>query len=339
MKKNLALFLLAIILFSCNSHSDHPNVSGIKADLKIQRFDREFFSLDTNNLANSLQQLRQKEPFTDLYIGYMTPVNDIAKNENDRIQKLKEYIGNIKLLYDSAQRKYPDLGWLEKELSQEMKYVKYYFPSFTIPKAYSTVEGFNPEDAEEIYGVMYGNDVLVISLQMFLGKNFSGYSPQFYFDYLRRRFEKEYIARNSMMKIAESFFPNGQGMSLIEQMISKGKQWWLLGKFMPDTPDSIITGFSQEQLEWCKENEGQIWNKILIDAGDIYTKDPVTIQNYIGEGPRTQGMPEASPGNIGPWVGLQIVKKFVEKNPSIKPVDLINTAPRKILDDAKYKPK
>jgi hypothetical protein len=340
MNKPWLFLLLSFIIFSCTNNSKGPDVSGIDLNVKVIRFDQEFFSLDTNNLAGSLQRLKAKEPvFTDAYINFMTPVGELAKNENDKIEKLRQYIGQLMPLYDSVQKKYRDLRWLDKELTQELKYVKYYFPGFTVPKIYSTVEGFNPENPEEIYGSMYGNDVLVISLHMFLGENFSAYDPQYYFVYLKRRFDKEYISRNAMMKIVEGLFPEQQGKSLIEKIIEKGKQWWLLDRFMPNKPDSIKTGFTQDQLEWCKENEGQIWNKIIIDAGDLYTKDPASIQRYIGEGPHTEGMPEVSPGNIGPWVGLQIVKKFEEKNPGFKPIDLMKTPARQILDGAKYKPK
>jgi len=340
MNKTWLVLFLPVLFFSCGNKSSGPDVSAIKLNAKIERFDQQFFSLDTNHLASSLQQLRARDSvFTDAYINYMTSVGEMSKDENDKIQKLKEYIRQILPLYLAVQEKYHDLGWLEKELTRELKYVKYYFPAFTVPKIYSSVEGFDPTNADEIYGCMYGNDVLVISLQMFLGENFSAYDPQYYFEYLRRRFEKQYISRNCMMKIVEGLYPERPGTSLIEQMIDKGKQWWLLDKFMPDTPDSIKTGFTQEQLDWCKENEGQIWNKILVDAGDLYTKDPVNIQRYIGEGPKTEGMPDASPGNIGPWVGLQIVKKFAEKNREIKPSDLMQTPARKILDEAKYKPK
>jgi len=114
---------------------------------------------------------------------------------------------------------------------------------------------------------------------------------------------------------------------------------WLLDKFMPETADSLKTGYTQDQLDWCRENEGKIWNAIIGFAGDLFTKEPSAIQNYIGEAPTTQGMPTASPGNIGPWVGWQIVKKFAEKNSSLKPAEVMNTPPRKILDEAKYKPK
>src|SRR5438128_726092 len=39
-----------------------PDVSGIKVDLEMQRFDRDFFALDTNHVDQSLQQLQEKYP-------------------------------------------------------------------------------------------------------------------------------------------------------------------------------------------------------------------------------------------------------------------------------------
>jgi hypothetical protein len=91
-------------------------------------------------------------------------------------------------------------------------------------------------------------------------------------------------------------------------------------------------------LNWCKQNEGLIWN-FFLTTESLESIDPGTIQNYLGESPTTQGMPEASPGNIGQWVGWRIVKKFADQNPSLKSSELMTTPPRKILTEAKYKPK
>jgi hypothetical protein len=106
---------------------------------------------------------------------------------------------------------------------------------------------------------------------------------------------------------------------------------------MPESPDSLKTGYSQKQLNWCKANEGLIWNYFL--QGDLFTIDPDIIKNYLGEAPNTQGMPDVSPGNIGQWVGWQIVKKYETDNPSISPEQLMNTDARKIFEETKYKPK
>jgi uncharacterized protein YjaZ len=122
-------------------------------------------------------------------------------------------------------------------------------------------------------------------------------------------------------------------------MIEKGKQWYLLDKILPATADSIKTGYTQQQLDWCNENEGLIWS-YLVKNEDLNSLNPTIIQSYIGESPFTQGFSqEFSPGNMGQWIGWQIVKKFVSKNEGMKPDEIMKTEASKILADAKYKPK
>jgi uncharacterized protein YjaZ len=91
-------------------------------------------------------------------------------------------------------------------------------------------------------------------------------------------------------------------------------------------------------LKWCRDNEGLIWNYFVTNE-NLEVIEPDMIQNYIGESPTTQGMPQSSPGNIGQWVGWQIVNKFAGENSSLNPTEIMNTPARKILTEAKYKPK
>ena len=100
------------------------------------------------------------------------------------------------------------------------------------------------------------------------------------------------------------------------------------------------TGYTKQQLAWCKENEGLIWSYIIKNEKDLFTINPIIIQTYIGEAPFTQGFSqELSPGNIGPWIGWQIVKKYAGNNPNMKPEEVMKADAKKILDEAKYKPK
>ena len=50
-------------------------------------------------------------------------------------------------------------------------------------------------------------------------------------------------------------------------------------------------------------------------------------------------MPEASPGNIGQWVGLRIVQKYASLHPDYSPQQIMQTPDRLIFDESKYKPK
>jgi hypothetical protein len=226
--------------------------------------------------------------------------------------------------------------------------VKYYFPQYKTPKHITTVVG--PVDALAQSSTGYtpnflGPDFLGISLQFYLGPQFSIYNDPYFIEnvapaYRSRRFSKEYIIADGMQLIVDDLFPNkSAGKPLIEQMIERGKQWWLLDQFLPTTPDSVKTGYTKNQLDWCSSNEGLIWSYIIKNE-DLRSVNPVTIQTYIGESPFTQGFsPEQSPGNIGQWIGWKIVKKFANNHSGMKPEEVMSTSATNILDGAKYKPK
>jgi hypothetical protein len=61
---------------------------------------------------------------------------------------------------------------------------------------------------------------------------------------------------------------------------------------------------------------------------------------YVNDGPFTQGMPETSPGNIGAFLGLQIVKAYVKKHEEKKnPVELLKISASTIIKESGYKPR
>jgi hypothetical protein len=198
-----------------------------------------------------------------------------------------------------------------------------------------------PFDAPGVAMLDYG---IAVGLQQFAGSYFSVYqsaeAQEMFPLYISRRFSREYITSNCFKAVVLDLFPDqSTGKPLIEQMVEKGKQWYLLDKFLPDSPDSVKTGYTQEQLAWCNENEGMIWS-YLVKNEDLNSINPVVIQTYIGEGPFTQGFPQDySPGNIGPWIGWKIIKKFVSKKPDLSPGEVMKTPAREIINEAKYKPK
>lgn len=337
MKKIVAVILVAFILFACNNKTNVPDVSGIKVDVKLERFEKGFFSIDTNNISSGLLKLHSE--FPEFYMDFMQNILGVSGSPNDTTTT--EVTKNILRSYGSfatdLEKKFSNTTSLENELKKDFQFVKYYFPDYKIP---ALVTYIGPLDAP---GVALTRNRIAIGLQQYAGKNFPGYQTnevqQMYPAYISRRFDAAYIPVNCIKAIADDIFPDkSTGKPLIEQMIEKGKQWWLLNKLMPTTPDSLKTGYTQKQLEWCKNNEGLIWNYFVTNE-NLESIEPDVIQNYIGESPTTQGMPESSPGNIGQWVGWQIVTKFAAENPSLKSAEIMSTPARKILTEAKYKPK
>jgi hypothetical protein len=338
MKKTSIVLLVAISIFSCKNKKGIPDVSNIKIGVTIERFDQSFFSIDTNNIPEGLQKVKNKHPH--FYQDFMHQILGVNGSDTGRNTLLvtKEFLRGYLPIYDSLQLIYKKTGWLQEELEKAYQFVKYYFTGY---KAGNAILFVGPFDAP---GVASTREGIAIGLQQYAGKNFSVYQSipgqKLFPLYISRRFSPEYITANCMKAVVDDIFPDKSGgRPLIEQMIEKGKQWYLLEKFLPSTPDSIKTGYTQLQLKWCLENEGLIWSYIVKNE-DLNSLNPAVIQTYIGEGPFTQGFSqEYSPGNIGQWIGWQIVKKFVAKNPGMNPEEVMKTDARKILEEAKYKPK
>jgi len=337
MPGKLSVLLLSAFLFACNNHKNVPDVSSIKIDVTIKRFEKAFFQIDTLNTLQGLNKVQQQ--FPDFYPDFMRGILQV--NEADTgiatTGVVKSFLSSYHSFNDSLNQIFSNMNTEEKEIEKGLRFVKYYFPQYKVPGIITFV---GPLDAP---GVALTNHYIAIGLQQFAGAQFSAYqtaeSQQLYPSYISRRFSRDYIAVNCMKIVGEDIFAdNSAGQPLIVQMIEKGKRLFLLDHFMPLTADSLKTGFTNKQLKWSEDNEGLIWNHIITNE-DLYSVDPVVIQTYIGEAPFTQNMPESSPGNIGEWVGWQIIKKFAENFPDKSLPEIMQTEAQKIMEGAKYKPK
>jgi hypothetical protein len=342
------LFLPAIIVlcFGCGHHANKPDVSNVKVDVPVLRFEKDLFSIDTTQMVPALMQLQKKYPsFLPIFLNSILAI-DPRQDTGYQFRELRRFIRQNYFVYDSALKVYPNLDAFQKDITEAFKYVKYYYPQYPVPKVISLV---GPIDALAKMNDMYipdflGKDFLGVSLQFYLGKNFSIYNNNDYQlnivpAFRSRRFQREYMVADAMQLVADDIYPDtSTTQPMIARMVEKGKQWYMMQHFMPDAPDSIITGFTGNQLQWTRSNEGNAW-AFLIKNEDIYTVNPEAIQTYLGEAPFTQGMPESSPGNIGQWIGWRIVQAFAEKNAGLSLQQVLATPARKIFEESKYRPK
>ncbi len=342
-KRLIVVYLLFLSITGCKQKNT-PDVSGIEVKINIERFDQFMFrKMDTADITRGAAELQSAYPyFTNDFLVYILGLPGLAQSlPNTALHvtraELKRFITLTTPLYDSLAASFNNTNDVKERLSQSFKYVKYYYPQYTVPKV---VYYLGPFDAP---GVAITNQALAVGLQLFAGRNFSFYqTPQgqeMFPGYISRNFSPEYIPVNCMKAVAEDIYPDkSAGRPLIEEMIEKGKQWYLTRHFMPGVADSLLTGYTARQAKWCQENEASIWNYFL-QGNELYTSEPMVVKNYIGDSPNTQGMPDAAPGNIGQWVGLQILERYAQKNPALKPDDILKVPANKIFAGAKYKPK
>lgn len=326
------------LLCSCKQRTQDPAVDHIPMELSFQRFDQRFFALDTQQLEKSLSNLEKESP--GFYYDFMNYILGTSGNPSDtNTQRTTAiFLQQYRSVYDSLQPSFENIEALKKQIKKAHQYLSYYFPSFKPGPIWFYM---GPFDAPGIAVLQQG---VAIGLQQYAGSNFFAYqTPELqslYPAYLSRRFESPYIVPTIVKAITADLFPDqSDGKNLIEQMIEKGKYWYLSRLILPSTADSLITGFTSAQLEWCIENEGLIWTH-LIRSDELQTLNPVFIQNYLGEAPFTQGLSqEYSPGNIGQWIGWRIVEAYAKKNKKSTPTQLMQTPATEILEKAKYKPR
>jgi hypothetical protein len=337
MRLLFGLLIISSIFYSCNGTDKTPDVSNIKVELSTQRFEKDLFTLDTANYAAKLDQLIAKYPsFGENYLS--TILGADPKWSNDSIAAyVKGFVSSYKNLYDTTQLLFKDFTTYENEIKKGLQFVKYYFPNYKIPNKIITYIG--PVDG---YGDIVSDDALIVGLHLHLGKNYSLYKSdlvqQTYPEYLSNRFEPNTIATNCLKNIVSDLFPEKmEDKSLVQQMVEKGKRLYVLSKLLPNEEGSKLIGYTAIQLKDCYEHERNIWD-MFAQNNLLQTVDDNVIKNYIGESPKTQELGDESPGNIGSFVGWQIVKKYMSKYPETSLQKLMATDDDTIFQEAKYKP-
>ena len=349
MKKLLISLACMVLLFSCKSNKNVPDVSGIKVQLEVKRFDNDFFAIDTNHVASSLALLVKKYPrFTADYMNNILglDLDSLLVPGNPQQKAIRMFIHDYAGIKDSADLQYRAFSRVADQVTHALKLVKYYFPGYKLPQALIPFIGPINANFETSFGTQ--GDILTmeglgVGLQLHLGKDFSLYksaiSQSEYPRYLSNNFDAAHIPVNCMRNIVDDLYPDhSDGKPLVEQMVAKGRRMYLLTKFLPDVPENECLGYTLKQWKDSYKNEAVIWN-FFLNNNLLQNSDVNVTKNYIGEGPKTEELGDAAPGNIGTFAGLQIVKKYMEKYPGTTLQELMTTDPSTIFDKAKYKPK
>jgi hypothetical protein len=310
---------------------DDLDLSGIEVDAHIDRFEQDLFaSQDEANIIN----LKSKYP--NFFPIYVTSIIGMG-GPND--EALSHYLSSfaedrqIKEVYQRSQAVFPSLATQEADFEEAFKRYKYFFPNKPVPRLISFISGFS-------YTIVVDDSLLAFGLDMYLGED-SEYYPRLGIPKYRfLNMSPDHIVSDCMKAwMATEYELGKEDNDLLSQMIYHGKLLYALDRLLPEHSDAIKAGHTEEQIEWCKSNEADVWFH-FVDRNVLYEIDNNVLTKYLNEGPFTPGFPDGSPGEIGKWIGWQIVRKYMQSHPDVTLAQLFEgeLTAQQLLTESKYKP-
>jgi hypothetical protein len=331
----------ALVVSSCNGckNDTQKEIKVTKTvDVTVQRFDNELFAVKPETAEQGLLALYNK--YGQFYTSY---ANDILKMPLIGGDTL--FVGPMKMLlnykpmvelHNTVDSMFADLKGVEKELSHAMSVYQQEFPKERIPEFVAFISEFGYAN------VTYENKIC-IGLDMYMNNRFADYYRAYEFpEFMIRKLRPEYIAPNAVKAWGILKFEDQtvKDKRFLATMIVEGKTRYFVKALLPNVHDSILMGYTQAQLEWAQQNNGQIWTHI-IEKNLLFQNEQSLYMRYFNDGPFTSadGVPPESAPMVGTWTGLQIVRKYMQENPNVSLRELMEeTDFDKILKLSKYRP-
>ncbi len=319
MRKVLLLIFLPIFIFCSCEGSDKvaDEVAKINVDVKVSRFDREFAQAEPGDIPI----LKEKYPY--LFPAMYSDSVWVAKLQDSLQLEVMEEVG----------KSFPDFVSEKEDVEWLFRYIKYYFPDYTVPKVVTVTSE-----------VDYNNRIILTDSLLLIGlDNYLGSSHKFYqgiSKYIANDLDKQYMTRDMASAFAKTVVVQPRDRTFLSQLVYYGKELYLMQQLMPRKNEAVIIGYAPEELEWANVNEEQIW-RYFIERELLYSTNSKLGPKFLDPAPFSKfelELDNESPGKIGRYIGWQIVKAFMGNN-NITLQEMLNLPEEELFKRSGYKPR
>ncbi len=337
MRVHVIFFLFIIIIMSvssCNKTNRKADISEIDLELTIHRLDKDLFDVDFDTLNRHCVFLQKK--YGDFFTLYTRNIINIGHPDNKAFPVyLKDFLTNdyIQKAYNKAKEQYSDISEEEETLINAFKRYKYFFPEKKVPGLYTVISGFNES-------VIVGEESVGIALDKYLGKDCVFYKRLGWPVYLIKDMTRDMLCRDVMQSwgLTEWVFSDSVTDNVVNNMLYNGKIHYFVKMTLPELPEHLVFGFTEDELKFCRNNEEQMWT-YLIEHKILFSTDFMDIRRYTSKSPFTPGFPNESPGRAANWIGYLIIESYMKNNSDVTVEQLMdNEDYQQIMNKSKYKP-
>lgn len=315
---------------SCNNNKYKVNLKDVSNQpINYHNYSKALMDINLDNFEDEIVGLSDEY---DVFLGDL-------HQDTTGIYRIKNFIQDTSFqsIYKISQEVLDqNYNNLKKDFNNSFKHILYYYPDFRVPDIYSYISGYDFE-----FPIIYHKDegILIIASDMFLGKNHTDYFKIGFPRYLIRNFDVNYLVSDCINEVAKYYNKSSnEYISLISMMVYYGKNMEFVKSMMPNIHDTILTGFTLEQMDWCYENEKEMWEYLVTD-NLLFSNDLRMINKMIEPAPFTSYFSNSSPGCVARWIGWRIVSSYRTKNNMSLQELMELTDPLVILQHSNYRPK
>lgn len=325
---------ISVVLAACGESDAYFPSAVADVPVEIVRFDSALLAVRTDSVVYDVRRLYAAYPeFMPLFVEGILgiPVADTAFLCAQLTDFLTDTVFGFAQTNRLVRTRFADIRPVRAELQSGFGRMHWLYPNLPVPSVCLFVSGFNSS-------LFSCADWIAVGVDMYLGSDYPYYTRVVY-EYQKQTMRPECIATDVLsLYVAQNIPFTSRSNRLLEQMVYRGKQMWLLSRLLPDRPDYEIMGYTQAQWQWCERCERDIWNHIM-DRRDLFRTESAVLSSYINDGPFTAEVSQDSPGRLGTWVGWRIVDSYMRHNSSVSIQQLMaNGDAQQILEQSYYKP-
>ena len=309
---------LFFAISACSSSNVvEEEIAKIPVKVELDRFDKKFF----NASKEDFYQLKKDYPYL---FPQQYPDSIWLKRQRDSLQVI---------LQNEINTVFPTLDPFEEQLKSLFQHIKYYFPREKDPRVVLLTNNVDYQNK-----TVYTDSLVLISLDTFLGTKNPLYEgiPQ----YIVRDMDIDYFGAHLADEFALTVVPAPADRTLLAKMVFYGKRYYIKDLLLPNVSEGIKISYTEEEMNWVKENERFIW-QYFIEYELLYKTQSSYLQRFIEPAPFSKFYLEIdneSPGKIGQWLGWQIVRAYAEKHSDKTPQEILATPAQELFAKANYKP-
>ncbi|MEM9361074.1 MAG: gliding motility lipoprotein GldB [Bacteroidota bacterium] len=313
------IFILFLSVVGCKKEDKTKNeIIGIEVNLEVYRFDREFATAQPEEIPN----LKSKYP-------YLFPAQF-----PDSIWEAKLTDTLQMELSDEVNKTFGSFSKENEDLESLFKYISFYFPGTDAPKVVTLISDVRYEDR-----VILTDSLLLLGLDNYLGKEHHFYQslPR----YVAQGLDKKYLVSDVASAFTKKVLKYPRNRTFLSRMIHYGKELYIKDKLLPENSDAQKINYTQEQADWAKANEEQIW-RYFVERELLYSTESSLDRRFLDPAPFSKfqlALDNESPGRLGRYMGWQIVRAFMERNPEVELVNLLDMPADELFKNSNYKPK